>query len=98
MIGDVSGPEASDVAIEEIALHGLAETGGAAGGVDFPAGIENERAAHRDVGLGRRAALLEGDDVVRARVFGVSAGFGDVLLDALRFLVDRAKMIHEAAF
>ena len=90
----MSGPEASDVAIEEIALDGLAEAGGAAGGIDFPAGIEDQRAAHGDVGLGRGAALLQGDDVVIVCVIGID----DVLLDALRFLVYRAKMLHDAAF
>jgi len=98
MIGNVSGPEASDVAIEEIPLHGLAKAGGAAGGVNFPARIENERAAHRDVRLWYWTALLESNNIVRARNFVFNVGFGGVLLDALRFLVDGAKMIHEAAF
>src|SRR5258708_16427512 len=52
MIGDVRGPKASDVTVEEVALHRLAQAGGAARGIDFPSGKENQRAAHRYVRLG----------------------------------------------
>src|SRR4029077_3830454 len=89
VIGNVSGPEASDVAIEQVTLDGLAETRGAAGGINLPSGIKNQRAAHGDVRLGSRATLLKRDDVA----FG--CGFDDMLLDATRFFVDGAKMIHD---
>src|SRR5215470_16537525 len=41
VIGNMRGPEARDVAIEKVALNGLAQTCSAARGIDFPARIEN---------------------------------------------------------
>jgi hypothetical protein len=69
LIRHLRWPEASGVAIEQIALHGSAESGGAAGAVGFPAGGKYQRASQRNVrGGGRllRRALLEGDHVVMA--------------------------------
>ena len=75
LVGDVRGPEAGQVTVEEVALDGLAEAGGAAGGVDLPAGGEDEGAAEGDVGAG---AAFEADDTSR------SGGAGDaVAADAL---------------
>jgi hypothetical protein len=65
MIGDVRGPKASDVTVEEVALHRLAQAGGAARGIDFPSGKENQRAAHRYVRLGT-GWILESDHIVLA--------------------------------
>src|SRR5260221_12871276 len=46
MIGDVRGPKASDVTVEEVALHRLAQAGGSHRGIDLPSGKENPGAAH----------------------------------------------------
>jgi hypothetical protein len=66
MVGDMSGPKAGDVAIEEVALNRLAEAGGAPRGIDFPSGEEHERATHWYVWLGT-GWILEGDNIVLAR-------------------------------
>src|SRR5258707_14553262 len=66
MIGDVRGPKASDVTVEEVALHRLAQAGGAARGIHFPSGKENQRAGHRDVRpVARR--VLGSDPIILAR-------------------------------
>src|SRR5258708_19009894 len=57
MIGDMRGPKAGDVTIEEVALHRLAQAGGATRGIDFPSGEEDERAAHGYVRLWTRWIL-----------------------------------------
>ena len=61
LVGHLRRPEAPEVAVEDVALDRLTETGGAAGRVGFPSGIERERAAERKVRLLRH--LLQGDDV-----------------------------------
>ena len=63
MVGNLGRPEAGDVAIVDIALDGLAESRGAAGGIDFPARGEDDGAAHGNMRLGRCAAgSLQGDE------------------------------------
>src|SRR5258706_711221 len=62
MVGDMSGPKAGDVAIEEVALNRLAEAGGASRGIDFPSGEEHERATHRTVWFWT-GWILEGENI-----------------------------------
>jgi hypothetical protein len=87
MIGNMCGPKAGDVAIEEVALNGLAQAGGTARGIDFPSGEEHERAAHGYVRLGT-GRILKGDNIVFAR--------RNVLLDAQRLAIHSPKMLHTA--
>src|SRR3984957_18570721 len=47
MIGDLCRPIATDKAVVDIALHGLAKPCRAAGRVNFPAGRKHQRATHR---------------------------------------------------
>src|SRR6266446_6341681 len=42
MIRHLRGPEATDVAVIDVALHRLAESGSSPGRVDFPSGREHE--------------------------------------------------------
>src|SRR6185436_3502792 len=79
LIGHVRRPEAAQVAVEDVALDRLTETGGAAGRIGFPAWRERERASKRNVRLRRR--LLQRDDV--AFFFRL-----DVLGHAMRLAVD----------
>src|SRR5258706_5810494 len=65
MIGDVRGPKASDVTVEEVALHRLAQAGGAARGIDVPSGQENQRAGHQYVRL-RTGSTLASDHILLA--------------------------------
>src|SRR5258707_645019 len=47
LIRHLRRPVAADVAVEQIALDRLTESGGAAGAVRFPSRREDQRAAHR---------------------------------------------------
>jgi hypothetical protein len=82
LVGYVRRPEAREVAVEDVALHGLTEARGPALGVDLPPWREHERAAEREVRsvllVGRRAQT---DDVhlLGLRLRGL---VGDVRLDA----------------
>ena len=70
LVGHLRRPVAADVAVEQIALDRLAQAGGAAGAVRFPAGREHQRAAERKVRLRRllrRPALLQRHDIAPAR-------------------------------
>jgi hypothetical protein len=87
MIGDMRGPKAGDVTIEEVALNRLAEAGGATRGIDFPSGEEDERAAHGYVRLGT-GWILESDNIILAR--------RDMLLNAQRLPIYSSKMLHTA--
>src|SRR5689334_14908029 len=76
MIGDLRRPEASGVAIVEIALDRLAEARGAAGGIDFPSWEKHQRATHGHMRmLGRRLLRpLQRNDVLVER--------SDIILNA----------------
>src|ERR1700680_3721258 len=76
LVGDLRRPVAADVAVEQIALDGLAQTGGPAGALRFPPGREHERAADGKVRQQRRPGPLQRDDVRLGRA-----------LDARRFAV-----------
>ena len=70
------GPEAGQVAVEEITLDGLAEARGAAARVDLPAGEEDQRTAQGDVRIGR-SGLQRDHIMLSVRVDGhVHAGGG----------------------
>src|SRR5262249_47250705 len=86
MIGHLRGPEAGHVAIVDIALDRLAEAGGAARGIDFPARRERERTSHRDVRT--LCGRLHRDNVLTHR--------GDLIVDATRLLVERLQVLHAA--
>ncbi len=58
LIGHLRWPEAPEMAVEEIALDRLAQPGGAAGAIDFPARREDRRAAERDVRRPAAAAAI----------------------------------------
>jgi hypothetical protein len=85
MIGNVSGPKASDVAVEKVPFDRLTETGSAPGGINFPSRVENQRASHGDVRL-RTWTLLESDDIAFDGC--------DVLLDAPCLAIDGSNMPH----
>src|SRR5262249_15331045 len=53
-IGHVRRPEAREVAVEQVALHRLTESGRSTARVRLPARREHERAAKRDVWTRRR--------------------------------------------
>ena len=89
VVRNLGRPEASRVAIVDIAFHGLAQPGRTAGGVGFPAGREDDGASHRNMDWGLRSTgSLEGNDVFFQRL--------RMALDTLRLLVDGSEMLHEA--
>src|SRR5437867_13246519 len=51
LVGHMRRPEAADVAVEDVALHRLAESGGAAVLVGLPSGREHQRAPERALRL-----------------------------------------------
>src|SRR5262245_3914120 len=61
LIRDVRGPEATQVAVEDVPFDRLTEPGRPARRVRLPSGREGERAAKGDVGL--NGWLLQPDDV-----------------------------------
>src|SRR5437660_2213214 len=86
LVRHLRGPEAADVAVEDVAFDRLAESGGSARLIRLPAWREDERAAEREMRLRLlRRPLLEGDNVF-CRLGRVD--------DALSFAVDRLQMIH----
>ena len=91
MIGHLRGPEAGDVAIVDIAFHGLAESGRAAGRIHFPTRRKRKRAAHGDVRSGQGLRRVLQSDYVflrRSELAGNTAGF----------LIQGSQMFHDNAF
>src|SRR5262245_266891 len=68
LIGHVRRPEASKMAVEDVALDRLTETGRAAGRIGFPARRERQRTAQRK--MRRRRQLLERDDILTVAPLG----------------------------
>ena len=69
LIGNLRRPETSSVAIEDVALDGLAKSGGAAVMIGCPSGREYQRTAQRDVRTLRRLLrrTLQRHDIVLLR-------------------------------
>src|SRR5438093_4071214 len=91
VIGYLRGPETSDVAIVDVALHRLAEPGRAARRIHFPSRRKRKRAAHGDVrprGLWR---VLQCDYIFWFRR-------GELTRNAACFLVQGAQVLHDKAF
>src|SRR5215510_6847599 len=89
MIGHLRGPETSDVAIVDVALHRLAEPGRTTGRIHFPTRRKRKRAAHGNVRPGRRLRWdLQRDHVIvrRRELAGNAAGF----------LVQGSQVFHDA--
>src|SRR5947207_5099952 len=91
LVGHVRRPEAADVAVEDVALDRLAQTGGAAGRIRLPAGREHQRAAKREVRLRRLLwrPLLQRDDVFFRRAI-----FTRRFRHAMGFAVDCLELGH----
>src|SRR5262252_10650947 len=62
LIRHVRRPEASKMAVEDVALDRLTEAGRPAGRIGFPAGRERQRTAKRK--MRRCGKLLERDDIL----------------------------------
>src|SRR5580704_7663081 len=80
VVGNLRRPSATQVAIEQVALDGLAKTGCSAGRIHFPAGSEIERAPHWVINFSFSAPLLQRLDVPRRR--------SDRVFHATRLAVD----------
>src|SRR5438309_606511 len=91
LVGHLRRPEASDMAVEDVALYRLTQSGGAARLIGFPARREHERAAEWEMRLCRllRGTLLQRHHVLR--------GFRHRVGDAMGFAVDRLQMCHRTA-
>jgi hypothetical protein len=78
------------MAIEQVALHGRAQTGGAAAVIGLPSRREDKRTAERDVRLRRllRRPLLECDYVVVGGASLEACPTGQVGLDAVGLAVN----------
>src|SRR5260221_11163893 len=87
MVRHLRRPEATDIAIVQIALGGLAQSSRTAGRVHFPAGRKDDRTSHRIVRpRRRRSALLQ-------RVNAAPRG-RHLLIALVRFAISRPKMFH----
>src|SRR5688572_9294298 len=89
LIGHLRWPVTSDVAVEEIAFDGLAQSGRAARAIYFPSGREHGRASERNVRrrlLGRLPALQCDDVLLR--------GF-QLLVDLRCLPVDSFQVRHQ---
>src|SRR5262249_35914911 len=88
LVGHLRRPVATDVAVEEIALDRLTESGCPARAIGLPPRREDHRAAQRNVGrtrLLRHAAALQGYDVALPP---------DVLLNANSLAIEGFQMGH----
>src|SRR5262249_5248366 len=88
MIRHLRGPEATDIAIVQIALDRLAQSSGPASRVNLPPRREDQRTAHRIMRARRLRSLLKREEVA---VFS-----GDVIFDSLRFTIDCSDVFHIA--
>src|SRR4051812_45218663 len=86
LVGHLRRPVAADVTVEQIAFDRLAQPGGAAGAIRFPARREHQRAADRKVRQLRHPGPLQRDDVL---IGGA--------LDARRLAVDGFQVIHDTS-
>src|SRR5579862_1933180 len=90
MIGNLRRPIATHETVVDVALDGLAESGGAARRVHFPTGSEHQRASHRDV----RALRIRWPALQCLDITETGGLIGTV--DAGRLFVYRSHVFHDA--
>src|SRR4029078_8377185 len=101
LVGHLGWPETPEMTIEDVAFHGLAESGRAASPVGYPAWRERERASQGDMRrglLGRSAAwTLKRDDVAlcsEAVTVDRCVGLAHIPDHTHRFTADGPQMLH----